>query len=91
MAMELDRISAVLDFYEAELADRAVLMAGDVEHLRGMIPRLRALIAEGRREKVMRWYGFIQGALWAADVFTVEELKAHSNPDAEPPRAGQSR
>lgn len=83
--MDLSRISAVLDFYEAELADRALLVAGDIEHLRGLIPRLRDLLAEGRREKAMRWYGFIQGALWAAGVYSVDELKQHSNPDVPPP------
>ena len=28
--------------------------------------------------KLMRWLGFLQGALWAAGFYTVEELKEHS-------------
>ena len=30
------------------------------------------------REKVMRWLGFIQGALWAMGIYTVDELRAHN-------------
>lgn len=54
-------------------------------HILSMIDAVDELILEGRREKVMRWYGFIQGALWALGVFTVDELKSHSNPDKDPP------
>lgn len=55
------------------------------EHMLSMIERLDALIAEDRREKVMRWYGFLQGALWALGYCSVDDLKEHSNPDKEPP------
>ena len=46
----------------------------------------RMPVGEERREKIFRWYGFVQGALWACGVFTVDELKAHSNPDVPPPQ-----
>lgn len=32
----------------------------------------------GSEKKAMRWLGFMQGALWAAGVFTLDELKEHS-------------
>jgi len=47
-----------------------------IAHLRTMLPRLRTLIAEGRREKAMRWLGFIQGVVWAMDLATLDALKA---------------
>lgn len=89
VAMEMQRVSSVIDFYERRLAHlpwRRISDQPQIDHLRDMIPRLRVLIAEGRREKVMRWYGFIQGALWMLGAFTVDELKDHSNPDVEPPQ-----
>jgi hypothetical protein len=55
------------------------------EHMLSMIERLEGLIAEDRREKVMRWYAFIQGAFWGLGIATVDELKEHSRPDVEPP------
>lgn len=45
------------------------------EHVLSMFPRLRVLVAEGRREKAMRWIGFIQGALWAWGEADLETLK----------------
>lgn len=99
MAMELARIRTVCSYYERVLSERLVLIdsIGDVHdervqqrdkvvHLHNMIPRLFDLIdTETRREKAMRWYGFIQCGLWMLDIFTVDQIKAHSNPDEEPP------
>lgn len=39
-----------------------------------------ASYAEGRREKAMRWLGFVQGALWAHDFAVIEELKNMNRP-----------
>lgn len=50
-----------------------------------MVPRLRALLDEGRIEKAMRWLGFMQGALWSIDIFSLDELKDHSRPDMPAP------
>lgn len=35
--------------------------------------------AQSKREKAHRWLGFIQGVLWMAGVFTLDELKEHSH------------
>jgi len=40
-----------------------------------------ASYAETSREKSMRWLGFVQGALWALDRATIEELKNMNCPD----------
>lgn len=44
-------------------------------HLASMPPRMRGLLASGRREKLMRWLGFMQGSLWALGVCDLDTLK----------------
>lgn len=56
----------------------------DVAHIGEMIPKMRGYLAEGRREKVMRHLGFIQGTLVAHRVYTLDEVKAHNKPDEDP-------
>lgn len=51
-----------------------------LSHCYGMLDEMEALIQEGRMEKVFRWLGFIQGCLWRAGIYTVEELKNHNRP-----------
>lgn len=34
-----------------------------------------------RREKAMRWLGFVQGVLWSQHVATIEQLKKMNMPD----------
>jgi hypothetical protein len=53
------------------------------EHLAFMCEE-GATYAEGRREKAMRWLGFVQGALWAKGLATIDDLKSMNRPD-EPP------
>lgn len=84
--MELQRVAALADFY-SEAAKRKVYLTNSFEreaafeHLADMASRLRKLLEEGRVEKAMRWLGFMQGAMWALGVYTIEELKNHSRPD----------
>jgi len=52
-------------------------------HLLAMIPEMREFLKQGRREKVFRWLGFIQGVLWLGGLFTLDELKNHSKPEGE--------
>lgn len=70
----LDRYERVLDGLDDD---------PDSAHLRSMIPKMRVLLEEGRREKLMRWIGFVQGALWVSHIFTLEELKDHNRPDGD--------
>jgi hypothetical protein len=74
------------EFPHLQVNGNAFALGFPQAHVLSMLDRLEGLIDEGRREKVMRWYGFVQGALWAMGLFSVEELKAHSNPDVEPPQ-----
>lgn len=73
-----EKIREWLDRYEQKLSE---LDHQQVYHLRTMIPRMRVFLEEQRREKLMRWIGFIQGALWSEEVFTLDELKEHNKPD----------
>jgi hypothetical protein len=38
-----------------------------------------------KREKAMRWLGFIQGVLWMSGTFTLDELKEHSRRCSDDP------
>lgn len=38
-----------------------------------------------KREKAHRWLGFIQGVLWMAGVFSLDELKEHSRRCSDEP------
>lgn len=75
--MTNEKILDVLNIYEARLR----LSEGPfVEHLREMIPKVRVFIEEGRRDKVFRWLGFMQGAMWMLGIYSIDEMKAHNAP-----------
>jgi len=88
--MEDAKILEALDLYEKFLKGLSVTPRdyphGDVVftqedrlgHVLGMIPQMRQFLKEERREKVMRWLGFIQGVLWAEQLFTLDALKNHN-------------
>jgi hypothetical protein len=55
-----------------------------VDHLLHCIDGALELAKDpARREKLMRWLGFIQGALWYSGLYTVEELMQHNMPDPD--------
>lgn len=79
-----EKILEVLDRYEHYLSSgyyQATTIGPQVAHLVQMIPQMRDMLTEGRREKLMRWLGFMQGVLWSVEIFTLEELMAHNKPD----------
>lgn len=45
------------------------------QHITWMLGRTVELMNEGRREKAMRWLGFVQGYLWANGLAGVDEMK----------------
>ena len=49
-----------------------------LNHLMWMTIEIPKLVEEDKMEKVFRWLGFLQGALWANGAFTLEELKNHN-------------
>lgn len=50
-------------------------------HLLWMCDQIPAFLQEGRREKAMRWLGFLQGALWVLRWRTVEAMKTDNAPE----------
>ncbi len=50
------------------------------EHILYMLRQIPQFIKAGRKEKANRWLGFVQGALWAQDIYTIEEMKEHNRP-----------
>lgn len=69
------------------------LLPEHVAHIKTMFPRMREMLVESqsgheidraaRREKVMRWLGFIQGWFWAGGAFSIDELGRMNMPDEE--------
>lgn len=51
------------------------------EHIAFMLGRIPELVAAGRREKAMRWLGFVQGYLWAKGIASIDALKAANRPE----------
>lgn len=66
-------------------ATGAKFHAHRIEHVRWMCDRAIEFVTEGRREKAMRWLGFIQGSLWLAHFAQIEELKQMNMPDPNAP------
>lgn len=48
------------------------------EHCHAMLDSIDEFIEENRTDKAFRWLGFIQGALWAQKIYTIDELKTHN-------------
>ncbi len=90
--MTLKKVATVIDFYQTIFRrlkvkprkfpeDRAPKTASEVlSHLYAMTFEMKGFIKERRREKFMRWLGFMQGAFWTQKLFTLEELKNHNRP-----------
>ncbi len=52
-----------------------------LHHINWMCVEAMVFVADGRREKAMRWLGFIQGVMFSEGIFTINELANHSRPD----------
>jgi hypothetical protein len=50
-------------------------------HLVFMLEEIPKLLDEGRTEKAMRWLGFVQGAIWAYGLVSIDDLKSSNRPD----------
>jgi hypothetical protein len=74
-----------------EVARRYREEAREGDHITYMVDQMETWGPE-KMEKACRWLGFIQGALWADGVYSIEELKRHNMPPkdggvmATPPR-----
>lgn len=78
-----EKILEVISLYERELPKIKVDAYNfrHIPHILEMLPQMREFVAEGRREKLMRWLGYIQGVLDVLGVYTLNELKLHNAPD----------
>lgn len=87
--MTNEKIKEVTALYRTRLGWAAVESWSDspaptrTRHVRWMLDEIDAFVDEGRREKAFRWLGFVQGALWCLDEYTIDELKLHNAPPDE--------
>lgn len=49
-----------------------------VGHIKRMTEKMPEFLDDGRKEKFMRWLGFIQGWLWENGLYDIEELGRHN-------------
>jgi hypothetical protein len=84
MAMDVKKAIAAFDACRRRLPPGTLpeRFGQSDQHLAFMCEEGRRLIAEGRREKAMRCLGFVQGALWADDRASIDELKEMNRPVA---------
>ena len=52
-------------------------------HCYGMLKKIEEFVKEGRRDKAFRWLGFVQGCLWSAGHYSLENLTNHNRPRDE--------
>jgi hypothetical protein len=93
--MTIDKCRGVLDRYEQTLKHELGVYGKSVavQHMADMIPKMRVMLEEieanggaaavdlPKREKFMRWLGFMQGAFWSRGIYTIEQLKYHNRPE----------
>jgi hypothetical protein len=91
-AMTPEKVKSVLDGYAKVLLELGARPSRNEDpetaidpdqakhHLAWMCEETRNLIDEGRIEKAMRWLGFLQGALWALHLRTLEQMKNDNKP-----------
>lgn len=92
--MTIDKIRELLILYEKKLKEefnceprRANHLKSydfdeeaQLEHCYWMIVNIALFLSEEKKEKAMRWLGFIQGVLWTNGIYKIHELKDHNKP-----------
>lgn len=83
--MTEQKLRQVLDRYSDWVDERNFPYSDtrETRKIQDMLPKMYQFLATGRREKLMRWLGFVQGILWQIEAFTLEELKSHNRPDED--------
>jgi len=71
----------VIDYPHDQLLDTEV---HGLEHCHGMLDKMVEFVGQERMDKVFRWFGFIQGVLFASRVHSLDDLKDHNRPQTEP-------
>lgn len=49
------------------------------QHVLWMCDEVQALLSLDKREKAMRWLGFVQGSLWLLDLRTIAEMRTDNS------------
>jgi len=79
-----DKITEVTTLYRERLKEMGYLPERRGEsrlgHCLWMLDEVDSFVREGRLEKAFRWLGFIQGALWSQNVYTIDEMRDHNRP-----------
>lgn len=52
-----------------------------LNHLAWMCEKGIILAEEESLDKAFRWLGFVQGVLWALNIYPIHDLKNHNRPD----------
>lgn len=58
---------------------------GRLSHLMWMCQMVASLEHGGRNDKAMRWFGFVQGAMWSMGIRTVDQMRDDNVGDSELP------
>jgi hypothetical protein len=66
--------------YHAKASD--LLVSTHLGHVAWMCDAAIGFVQEDRIEKAMRWLGYVQGVLYIAGEYTLDDLKNHSRPDS---------
>lgn len=89
--MTPERVLEVVAIYEKRFEDIGVkplklgdgsgeldIHSRDVRHLAWMLGEIKGQIAANEIEKAMRWLGFVQGALWCYEWYTIDQMREHN-------------
>ena len=83
--MTHEKFIEILRKYE-DVLEQQQMEGGTNPHLdhclEKMIPEMREFHWDKQSDKAMRWLGFIQGVLYAHNVFTIDEMKEHNRREA---------
>jgi hypothetical protein len=91
--MSSEKIAEALAFYKKHfenfkiaikqhLDDLVAISNEDVlAHCHWMVVSAEGFLAQGRREKAMRWLCFVQGCLFTLSHYYINEMKNHNRPD----------
>lgn len=73
--MTEDTILAICRRYEIKMTETS---HPNKDKIFDMCREIPVFYTEGRVEKAMRWLGFVQGLLFSARTYTLDELKDHN-------------
>jgi hypothetical protein len=74
--------AALNRLFSARGVCRPVERGSPDEHVCWMLGTIPSMMESGRREKAMRWLGFVQGYLWAIGAAEIDEMKNDNRPQA---------